>query len=115
MRKLSSLLAIALFALISTTTFAQEEKEVKDQDQAKIMLQDKTEVQISELPEAVTKTLNETYADYTAKKAYKATKDDHEVYYVKLQKEGAYKKVLIDAEGNVIEEHDIKDLQSKLG
>ncbi len=98
MRKLSILLAFAVLSLVSTTTFAQEVKE-----EAQEVVQDKVEIQISELPEAVTKTLGEQFAEYTAEKAYKSILDEKEVYYVKLVKDGEYNVVLIDAEGNVIQ------------
>ncbi len=94
MRKLGLLLAFAVLSLVSTTTFAEEVQEV---------VQEKVEVQISELPEAVTKTLGEQFAEYAAEKAYKSILDEKEVYYVKLAKGEEYIKVLIDAEGNVIE------------
>ncbi|HHC80947.1 MAG TPA: hypothetical protein ENK46_13770 [Flavobacteriia bacterium] len=109
MRKLIYVFVFAAIGLVSTTTFAQEDKEnSKAAIQEKV--QDKVEVTINELPEAVTKTLGEQYAAYTAEKAYKATKDKKEVYYVKLVKGEDYIKVLIDADGKVIEKKDIKQL-----
>jgi len=101
MRKLSILLAFAVLSLVSTTTFAQEVKE-----EVKEVIQDKVEIQISELPEAVTKTLGEQFAEFTAEKAYKSVLDEKEVYYVKLVKDGEYNVVLIDAEGNVIQKEE---------
>lgn len=101
MRKLSILLAFAVLSLVSTTTFAQETKE-----EVKEIVQDKVEIQISELPEAVTKTLGEQFAEFTAEKAYKSVLDEKEVYYVKLVKDGEYNVVLIDAEGNVIQKEE---------
>ncbi|MCF6348098.1 MAG: hypothetical protein L3J20_07345 [Flavobacteriaceae bacterium] len=103
MRKLSILLAFAVLSLVSTTTFAQEAKE-----EVKEIVQDKVEIQISELPEAVTKTLGEQFAEFTAEKAYKSVLDEKEVYYVKLVKDGEYSVVLIDAEGNVIQKEEPK-------
>ncbi len=103
MRKLSILLAFAVLSLVSTTTFAQETKE-----EVKEVVQDKVEIQISELPEAVTKTLGEQFAEFTAEKAYKSVLDEKEVYYVKLVKDGEYSVVLIDAEGNVIQKEEPK-------
>ncbi len=101
MRKLSILLAFAVLSLVSTTTFAQETKE-----EVKEIVQDKVEIQISELPEAVTKTLGEQFAEFTAEKAYKSVLDEKEVYYVKLVKDGEYNVVLIDAEGNVVQKEE---------
>ncbi len=102
MRKLSILLAFAVLSLVSTTTFAQETKE-----KVQAIEQEKVEVQISELPEAVTKALGEQFTGFTAEKAYKTVQDEKEVYYVKLVKGEQHVKALIDAEGNVI---DIKEL-----
>ena len=98
MRKLGLLLAFAVLSLVSTTTFAQEAKE-----EVQEIAQERVEVQISELPEAVTKTLGKQFAEYTAEKAYKSILDEKKVYYVKLAKGEEYIKVLIDTEGNVIE------------
>ena len=114
MRKLSSLLVFAMFALVSTATFAQEEVKKETETVVKAV-QDKVEVQLSELPEAVTKTLAESFADYTAEKAYKTTKEGKEVYIVKLSKEGEKIKVFVDTEGAVIEKKELNDSQSKLG
>lgn len=108
MRKLVYFFVFAAVSLVSTSTFAQEAKEeVKAMVQEK--LQDKAEVKISELPEAVTKTLGENFAEYTAKKAYKATKDGKEVFYIKLANGDQYIKVMIDAEGKVIDKKDKGD------
>jgi hypothetical protein len=101
MRKLSILLAFAVLSLVSTTAFAQEVKE-----EVQEVAQDKVEVQISELPEAVTKTLGENYAEYTATKAYKSVLDEKEVYTITLVKEQESVEVLIDADGNVIQKEE---------
>ena len=101
MRKLSFLFLFAALSLISLTTFAQEMKEdVKAR--ATEMIQEKVEIKLSELPEAVTKALGEEFAEYTAAKAYKAKKANKEIFHVKLEKEGKYTMVHFDAEGNVI-------------
>ncbi len=102
MRKLSILLAFAVMSLMSTTAFAQDVKEEVQQVE-----QEKVEVQISELPEAVTKTLGEQFAEYTAEKAYKTMQEEKEVYYVKLVKGEEYVKILIDAEGNIIDSKEL--------
>ncbi|MCF6348097.1 MAG: hypothetical protein L3J20_07340 [Flavobacteriaceae bacterium] len=90
MKKLSILLAFAVLSLVSTIAFAQE-------------TQDKVEVQISELPEVVTKVLEKQFVGYAVDKAYKTVQNEKEVYYVKLLNGEEYIKVLIDAEGNIIE------------
>ena len=95
MKKLSYLIVFAALSLISTTTIAQEVK-VPVKNAVKEMLQEeKVEVNLSELPEAVTDVLSDEFEGYTAKKAYKAIKEDKEVFYIKLEKEGEYIKVLI--------------------
>lgn len=103
MRKLSILLALLVVSFASTTTFGQETKELVQKVKQE---KEKVAVQISELPEAVTKTLGEQFAEYTADKAYKTVKNNKEVYYVKLVKGEEYKKVLIDAEGNLIKKEE---------
>lgn len=101
MRKLSFLFLFAALGLMSTATFAQEVKEnVKAVAQEQ---KEKVEVKLSELPEAVTKTLSESYAEFTAEKAFKAKKGGVAVYLIKLQKEGKFTKVLINAQGKVLE------------
>jgi len=95
MRKLTILLTFAVLSLVSTTIFAQEIK--------KEVAQDKVEVQVSELPEIVAKVLEKQFVGYVIDKAYKTVQKGKEVYYVKLLNGEEYIKVLIDAEGNIIE------------
>jgi len=109
MRKLSLVFA---FALVSTTIFAQEGMDTAAADaqaavqevavQEVVAVQEKEEVAVSELPEAVTKTLTEEFADYSADKAFKATENEKEVYYINLLKENEALTVVIDADGNVV-------------
>ncbi|MDY7394797.1 hypothetical protein UMM65_06060 [Aureibaculum sp. 2210JD6-5] len=102
MRKLSFLVAFAVMSLVSTATFAQEVEETVVE--AVAQQEEKVEIQVSELPEAVTAALAADFADYSADKAYKTTKDEQEVYWVVLSKEDANIKVLFDAEGKVIKQ-----------
>ena len=74
MRKLSYLIVFAALSLISTTTFAQEVKEEVKAEVKKVLQEDKVEVKLSELPEAVTDALGDEFEGYTAKKAYKTKK-----------------------------------------
>ena len=99
MRKLSFLFLFAMVGLLSTATFAQENKE----EVVKQVQQDMEEVNLSDLPEAVKKTLGETFVEYTPEKALKAKKEDKIIYYIKLEKEGEFTTVMIDEEGAVIE------------
>ncbi len=106
MKKFSLVIVFAVFALVSTTTFAQEGMEVAAQDATEAVqevVQEKVEVQISELPEAVTKTLATEFVDYTAEKAFQTTENEKVVYYVGLTKENEALTVVIDAEGNIVD------------
>ncbi len=102
MKKLFVLSVFVLFGLISTTTFAQVEEDVKTE------VQDKTEIKVSELPDAVAKALKDNFANFTAKKASKVlkqnvdTKKNEAFYYVTLTKGKEKLSVLIDPKGNVI-------------
>lgn len=116
MKKLSYLIVFVMLSLISTTAFAQEIKGKVKMESKEMLQKEKVEVKLSELPEAVTDVLGDEFDGYTAKKAYKATKKNKEVFYIKLEKEGKYIKVLIDTEGQVIEKKEIEvKTKSKLG
>lgn len=116
MKKLSYLIVITALSLISTTTFAQEVKEKMKMEVKETLQSEKVEVNLSELPEAVTDVLGDEFAGYTAKKAYKTKKENKEVYFIKLEKEGKYLKVLIDSKGNVVEKKEAEvKAKSKLG
>ena len=111
MRKLSFLFLVAALSLVSTTAFAQEvQKEVKAV--VKEVAQEKVEIKLSELPEAVTDVLGDEFAEFTAEKAYKAQKNNADVFYIKLKKDGKYTKVLIDATGKVLEKKELKEIKS---
>ena len=108
MRKLSFLFLFAAMSLLTTTTFAQEiNEDVKNM--AVEAVQEKVEIKLSELPEAVTKTLSEQFAEFTAEKAFKATVDGQDLFYVKLSKDDTYTMVTLDAEGEVLEQEDIEE------
>ena len=111
MRKLSFLFLVAALSLVTTTTFAQEvQEEVKAV--VKEVVQEKVEIKLSELPEAVTTALEEEFADSTAEKAYKITQDGHDIYHVKLEKDGAYTMVHFDEEGKVLGQEEIEEEKS---
>ena len=107
MRKLSFLFLFAALSLLTTTTFAQEIEKVKAI--ATEAVQEKVEIKLNELPEAVTKTLGEQFAEFTTEKAYKVTQDDQEVFYVKLSKDDTYTMVHLDAEGEVLGQEEIEE------
>ena len=106
MRKLRFLVLFAALGLFTMTTFAQE---VKEEATVETVAQEKVEIQLSELPEAVTKALGEQFADSTAEKAYKATQDGQDIYHVKLEKDGAYTLVHFDAEGKVLGQEEVDE------
>ena len=108
MRKLRFLVLFAALGLFTITTFAQEVKE-EVKAVAEEVAQEKVEIKLSELPEAVTKALGEQFADSTAEKAYKATQDGQDIYHVKLEKDGAYTLVHFDAEGKVLGQEEVDE------
>ncbi len=101
MKKLFVLSVFVLFGLFSATTFAQVEEE-----KALAEVQDATEVKLSELPEAITKSVKGNFSDYTLKKAAKvlkqnpASKKNEAFYNVTLVKGKEVLNVLFDAKGN---------------
>ena len=107
MKKLSFLFLVAAMSLVSTITFAQEMKE-EVKAVVEEIAQEKVEIKLSELPEAVTKALGEQFAEHTAEKAYKAQKDGADVYMVKLEKGGAYTIAHFDAEGKLLGQEEVE-------
>jgi len=107
MRKLSFLFLFAALSLVSTTAFAQEVKE-EVKAVVKEVVQEKVEIKLSELPEAVTKALGEQFAESTAEKAYKVSKEGEDIYHVKLEKDGAYSMVHFNAEGKVLGQEEVE-------
>ncbi|PID70953.1 MAG: hypothetical protein CR985_02225 [Flavobacteriales bacterium] len=88
-----------------TTTFAQEEKVAEAVEAQEVQME---EVAVADLPEAITAALAADFANYTANKAHKTAKDDKEVYWVELSGENGAVKVLFSAEGEVLEQQDVK-------
>ena len=93
------------------TTPAQTETTTQDQDK------DRQEISVSELPEAITASLESTdYSGWTVGTAYKktdASKDNMEVYVVELKKGTETKKVKFDKDGNKLEDDKTKDDQTQ--
>ena len=102
MRKLSFAVAFAAMSLVSTGVFAQEVEEVVEV--VEVVQQDRVEIQVSELPEAVTNALAANFSEHTASQAFKTLKNEQEVYVIVLAKDEATEEVTFDAEGNVITE-----------
>ena len=109
MKKVSILFVFAFLFLAGTTAFAQETKEEVKKEVKKEMKAQKAEIAIAALPDAVHKTLKESFADYTVKKAY-AVKNEkgEEVYYTKIEKDGKWLKVGLDANGKVVKKKEIE-------
>ena len=109
MKKLSILFVFAFFFLAGTTAFAQESKEEVKKEVKQEMKAQKAEVAVADLPEAVQKTLNESFADYNVKKAYKVKSEDGVVkYYTKIEKDGKWLKIGLDSEGKVFKKKEIE-------
>lgn len=100
MRHLKILLVFGVMCFIGTVSFAQ----VETIEEVKTEVQEKTEVLISDLPQTVTKTLKDKYADYVTSKASSSIQDNGTVAYtVSLLKDKETTEVTIDSEGNVVE------------
>lgn len=105
MRHLKILLVFGVMCFIGTVSFAQ----VETIEEVKTEVQNKTKVLISDLPQAVTKTLKDKYTDYVASKASSSIQDNGTVtYIVSLLKDKETTKVTIDSEGNVVEKYKAK-------
>jgi len=106
MRHLKILLVFGVMCFIGTVSFAQ----IETIEEIKTEVQDKTEVLINDLPQAVTKTLKDKYANYIASKASSSIQADGKVVYsVSLLKGTETTEVTIDSEGNLVE----KDKEKK--
>ena len=102
MKKLSFAVAFAAMSLVSTGAFAQEVEETVEVVEA--AQQEAVEIQVSELPEAVTKAIAANFSEHTAERAFTTSKDEKPAYLVVLAKGDAKEEVLFDAEGNVLEQ-----------
>ena len=97
MKKLSFLIAFAVLSLISTTTFAQEE------DSTEVVQQEKVEIQLGDLPEAVATAVTTDFEGYTADKAFKSSQEGQDIYTIQLSKDGEAIEVNYTAEGKVVQ------------
>ncbi len=103
MRKLSYLIVFVTLSLTSTV-FAQDVVEAT----AETIQQEKSEIQVGELPEAITNAITSEFSNYTAGKAFKSILDGQEVYYVQLTKDDtASIEVLFNNAGKIIEQKDL--------
>ena len=101
MKNLNFILVVVAVFLVSTISIANTIDGV-DLKIEKIN-QDRLEISISDLPEAVTNTLKTDFAEFTPEKAYKSTKDDTVFYYVQIKKDDIIIEILFDDEGNALE------------
>jgi len=97
MRKLSFLIAFAVLSLISTATFAQEEQATEN------VQQEKAEIQLGDLPEAVATAVTADFQGYTAEKAFKSSIDGQDIFTIQLSKDGEAFEVNYNAEGKVVQ------------
>lgn len=101
MKKFSLLVAFLVFSFVSTTSFSQtKEDQATEVEQ---VIQDKTEIDLSDLPAAISEKLDESYADYSAEKAAKSSIDGNDTYYITMSNDDERIQVIFDAEGNVLE------------
>ncbi len=92
---------VAILSLQNVNISAQEiEKNIEVSAQE--TQQDMEEVKLTDLPEAVIKTLAEKYPKQTPVKALKAKKNNTLIYYIKLKQGEEFETVMIDKAGNVV-------------
>jgi len=104
MKKLSYLIVFVTLSL-TNTVFAQDIVEASTET----IQQEKNEIQIGELPEAITNALTSEFSNYTTNKAFKSTLDGQEVYYVQLTNTDVTSiEVLFNNAGKIIEQKDLE-------
>jgi hypothetical protein len=105
MKKLFVLSLLAIFTLTSFTSIAQ----IEDED-VETVIQDETKIEVTNLPDAVTKTLKANFANFTVEKASKVLKQNagslkNEAFYnVTLTNKEKSVTVLFDANGNEVKD-----------
>lgn len=100
MKKVSLVLAIVALSLTSTFAIAQNSEEATVE--TNLVMQEKVEISLSELPTAVSDVLTADYADFEAVKAFKSSVDGKDIYEVELKNEDSSLAIAFDAEGNVV-------------
>ncbi len=101
MKKVS--LVVAIVALGLTSTFAIAQNSVEPAVETNLVMQDKVEIPLSELPAAISDALTANYADYEAVKAFKSSVDGNDIYEVEMKNEESSVTIAFDTEGNVVE------------
>lgn len=101
MKKVS--LVLAIMALSVTGSYAIAQNSVEPTVETNLVMQDKVEIPLSELPAAISDALAANYADYEAVKAFKSSADGNDIYEVEMKNEDSTVTIAFDAEGNVVE------------
>lgn len=101
MKKVSLVVAVMALGLTSTFAFAQNSSEPIVE--TNLVIQDKVEIPLSELPAAISDALAANYADFEAVKAFKSSADGKDLYEVELKNEDSTVTIAFDAEGNEVE------------
>lgn len=104
MRKLSFTIAFVAMSLVSTGTFAQN----KTTKPAQADHQSKTEVKLTELPEAIITLVTSNFTEHTTAQAFKVFRNNKEVYLVFYTKENEKQEVLFDLNGSIIEQNKVE-------
>ena len=102
---MKKLFITSVFALGSLTAFAQEEQAVEAQEEAatEAVAQDSfSEISLEEVPEAITTVISANYPGATINKAHKNEENQYKIE-VSLE-DGTSGALLLDAEGNAIEQ-----------
>jgi hypothetical protein len=110
MKKIAlSLMTIGAMFFATQNLQAQEEK-VEEETEIEVEVEhDEFEsVDVAELPQAVQDALVSDYNGAVATEAWVKTKDDTQVYKLKLDVQGETQKVYIDQDGNWLEKEDKK-------
>ena len=101
---------MAVGALFFTTQSMQaqveEVEEVETEVEVEMEQEEYASVDVSQLPQPVKDALLKDYNGAVATEAWTKTKDDKQVYKLKLDVKGDTKKVYIDQDGNWLEKED---------
>jgi len=103
MKKLSYVIAFTALSLLSVNSFAQDVADATEATTTEAVAQEKVEIQLSELPEAVATAVGADFQGYTAEKAFKSSVDGQDIYTVQLSKDGEAIEVNFNAEGKVVQ------------
>jgi len=94
------ILLFAFMCFMSHTTFSQELKNEISSASQNIRVE---KIEITNLPDKITKVLKEKYTTYTVAKALKGKLKGKPVYKVKLENEDAFQIVILNVDGKILE------------